>query len=304
MSFPARQGAEGNSRHSDRNISLFPFLVRVRTYQHHCRSGSEWSKRHLEWVHQIWQRDFTFVVSICTGIEYGRGVKLLVFISGWRHPHEGPTDFPAPWVFLCCGMTPCSLVDSCRRFKLHGVVSQTVVIRVYCRQLSLRNSVTGKSHLTVCPLNRPVKIRDSQYSYKRETRSLNHYYRGKAINIAYYECVCSPCYPARNAHAPYCPFCLVFLYRKFSYYRKRLSIFGRKLLSTKCVFLISCSTFSATFLILRRMEKVCGSSKWWEVKDWGESVTELMIVKKPITTNCTQHCLAWVFLPFVHVVKF
>jgi len=40
------------------------------------------------------------------------------------------------------------------------------------------------------------------------------------------------------------------------------------------------------------------------VKDWGESVSELMIVKKTITRNCTQYCLAWVFLPFVHVVKF
>jgi len=39
------------------------------------------------------------------------------------------------------------------------------------------------------------------------------------------------------------------------------------------------------------------------VKDWGESVSELMIVKK-ITRNCTQYCLAWVLLPFVHVVKF
>jgi len=28
------------------------------------------------------------------------------------------------------------------------------------------------------------------------------------------------------------------------------------------------------------MEKVYKSSKWWEVKDWGESVSELMIVKK------------------------
>jgi len=28
------------------------------------------------------------------------------------------------------------------------------------------------------------------------------------------------------------------------------------------------------------MEKVYRSSKWWEVKDWGESVSELMIVKK------------------------
>ena len=28
------------------------------------------------------------------------------------------------------------------------------------------------------------------------------------------------------------------------------------------------------------MEKVYRSSKWWEVKDWGESASELMIVKK------------------------
>jgi len=28
------------------------------------------------------------------------------------------------------------------------------------------------------------------------------------------------------------------------------------------------------------MEKVYRSSKWWEVKDWDESVSELMIVKK------------------------
>ena len=27
------------------------------------------------------------------------------------------------------------------------------------------------------------------------------------------------------------------------------------------------------------MEKVYRSSKWWEVKDWGESVSELMIEK-------------------------
>jgi len=31
---PARHGAEGNSRHSDRNISFFPLLVGLRTYQH------------------------------------------------------------------------------------------------------------------------------------------------------------------------------------------------------------------------------------------------------------------------------
>ena len=34
--FPARQGAEGNSRLSDRNISLFTFPVGLRTYQQPC----------------------------------------------------------------------------------------------------------------------------------------------------------------------------------------------------------------------------------------------------------------------------
>ena len=36
------------------------------------------------------------------------------------------------------------------------------------------------------------------------------------------------------------------------------------------------------------------------MKDCGESASELVIEKK----NCTQYCLTWVFLPFVHVVKF
>jgi len=41
------------------------------------------------------------------------------------------------------------------------------------------------------------------------------------------------------------------------------------------------------------------------VKDWGESVCNLMIVKrkKTITRNCKHYYLAWGFLPFVHVVK-
>jgi len=37
------------------------------------------------------------------------------------------------------------------------------------------------------------------------------------------------------------------------------------------------------------------------VKDWGESLSELMI-KNTVTRNCTQYCLTWVFLTFVHVV--
>jgi len=34
--FPARQGAVGNSRHSDRNIRFFSFLFGLRTCQHPC----------------------------------------------------------------------------------------------------------------------------------------------------------------------------------------------------------------------------------------------------------------------------
>ena len=51
------------------------------------------------------------------------------------------------------------------------------------------------------------------------------------------------------------------------------------------------------------IEKVYRSSKWWEVKDWGESVSELMIVKnnnKKLYTVLFYFCV----LPFVHVVKF
>ena len=41
------------------------------------------------------------------------------------------------------------------------------------------------------------------------------------------------------------------------------------------------------------------------MKDWGESVSELVIGKEnTLTRNCTQCCLTWVFLSFVHVVKF
>jgi len=50
------------------------------------------------------------------------------------------------------------------------------------------------------------------------------------------------------------------------------------------------------------LEKLSRSSKCSEVKDWGESVSVLMIVKRTITRNCTQYCLACVFLLIVHVV--
>jgi len=37
------------------------------------------------------------------------------------------------------------------------------------------------------------------------------------------------------------------------------------------------------------MEKVYRSSKWWEVKDWGEGVSELMMVKKKKQLQETVH---------------
>jgi len=37
------------------------------------------------------------------------------------------------------------------------------------------------------------------------------------------------------------------------------------------------------------LEKVCRSSKWWEVKNWGESVSELMILKKKKQLQETVH---------------
>jgi len=53
------------------------------------------------------------------------------------------------------------------------------------------------------------------------------------------------------------------------------------------------------------VEKAYRSSKWWEVKDWGESVSELMIVKKKnnyqklyTVLSCLGVCT------LVHVVKF
>ena len=49
------------------------------------------------------------------------------------------------------------------------------------------------------------------------------------------------------------------------------------------------------------MEKVYKSSKWWEVKDWGESASGLMIAKNNYKKLYTVlSCLG--VLPFVHVV--
>ena len=50
------------------------------------------------------------------------------------------------------------------------------------------------------------------------------------------------------------------------------------------------------------MEKVYRSSKWWEVKDWGESMSDLMIVKKNNYKKLYTVLPSLGVLSFVHVV--
>jgi len=68
-------------------------------------------------------------------------------------------------------------------------------------------------------------------------------------------CVCSLMYPARNAHAPYCHLWPAPLYNIFPHYLINGTIFGKKLLDTKCVFWFSLQLLSETFFILRRTER-------------------------------------------------
>jgi len=50
------------------------------------------------------------------------------------------------------------------------------------------------------------------------------------------------------------------------------------------------------------VEKVYRSSKWWEVKDWGESISELMTEKKQLQETEHNTLLFGCFFPFVRVV--
>jgi len=83
----------------------------------------------------------------------------------------------------------------------------------------------------------------------------------KTVSVTYSECVCvcvCVCilsYPTYKAHAPYyhvwpAPLCNI-----FPHYLINGSIFGKKLLNTKCVFWFSVQRLSETFLILRRTER-------------------------------------------------
>ena len=69
----------------------------------------------------------------------------------------------------------------------------------------------------------------------------------------FWEGVCSLRYPASNVHAPRCHLWPAWLYNIFSHYLKKARL--KKFLNVKCVFLDKLKLLSATFLILRRMQR-------------------------------------------------
>jgi hypothetical protein len=107
--------------------------------------------------------------------------------------------------------------------------------------------ITDKSH-----------EQDGQWTCKRnvEAHSLNYFYRAKAVNIKYSECVSVALviqYAKRVRRILLSPVaCPAVLY--FATYLINGTIFGKKLLNTKCVFWFSLQRLSETFLILRRIK--------------------------------------------------
>ena len=103
------------------------------------------------------------------------------------------------------------------------------------------------------------KVQNVKEQRKIEARSRIHYCRGRAISITYYERVSVAIYIYISMQsacvALYCLLWPVWLCHIFPHYLTNGAIFRKKsLLIIKCV-LIFCTTFSETFLILRRNEQ-------------------------------------------------
>jgi len=84
---PARQGAEGNSRHSDRNISLISFLVGIRTYQHPCKNRNS---------HSVFVMYLPFHLTFCNELGWAQGVWMEIFLTTWSQselPTSGEINF-------------------------------------------------------------------------------------------------------------------------------------------------------------------------------------------------------------------
>ena len=104
-----------------------------------------------------------------------------------------------------------------------------------------------------------------------EARSENHFCRGKAVSRTYFcvcVCVCkcgcacsgvfwSACSLTNLAcnSPPYCHLRLLWLHRTFRLFLINCTIFGKKLLSTKCVFWFSLQYLLKTFFILRTIHQ-------------------------------------------------
>jgi hypothetical protein len=85
-----------------------------------------------------------------------------------------------------------------------------------------------------------------------ETRSCNHWYRGKAKISTYSECVFVALGVRHdNAHASYCHLKSVRLYNIFPHYLREEMIFG-----VKSIDKFSLQILSETFLTLRRISKI------------------------------------------------
>jgi hypothetical protein len=67
-------------------------------------------------------------------------------------------------------------------------------------------------------------------------------------------CVCSLCYPAWNAHAPYCHLWPAWFYNNIPHYLTNGTIFGKHVMDTKYFVWFPLQVLSDTFLILRRNE--------------------------------------------------
>ena len=73
--------------------------------------------------------------------------------------------------------------------------------------------------------------------------SCNHCCSGKALNIAYSECVCSLRYPACNAHAPYCYKRPLWFHNIFPHYLINGIVLKKIVIEHKICVLISSTTF-------------------------------------------------------------
>jgi len=100
-----------------------------------------------------------------------------------------------------------------------------------------------------------LPIGAASYPSTRRAMYCNYCCRGKAIKY-YIFIVCKTCYPACRAHAPYyCHLWFVWQYHYFSYCLLNGTVYGKKVLNIKCVFIFSPQVLFEIFLILRRIER-------------------------------------------------